>query len=1082
MKNAQILFIGLLALVLSTAHLHGQGQLLFQENFLTPTSDLATLTGSPWVLIPAGTIGSTTSPPFIVVNPGTALTYPGYFESGNGNSAYLAGAGQDIQAPLSASITTGVVYCSFMIKVDSASAAGDYCIMIRNTSNHNRWRMWLKSTNAGANFEFGLTKGAGTTYLPKYTTNNYSFGVTYLVVLKYDFNTDASTTDAKLSLFVNPSPSSFGKSEDTSATSRVIKEYQETGTSDFVSTAGLNRIALIMQGTGTAPYFSIGGIRIATDWKTTIPPAPMYYDFSGTGDPTDPNNWGTNLDGSGIHPSDFTADNQWYLIRNATPASLQTITVNSIWAMTGIGAKLIIGAGVNLILGPSAYLAGTVDVSSGGILTIQSADNFYWPLFGNISGTVSFENSAGFTLTGNQILKSGGVGYFVLKNGDITVPAGDTLRVKGRFRTGANIIKGSGAFVLDSAGTLSISSTNGITASSASGDIQTTGRSFSRYATYEYFGQSNQLTGAGIPDTVSNLTVLLANRNLTLALAKAIVVTGNLTLSLGKCVLGNFDLTFSNPGGYSDSSYVITNGTGALIRPIANINKKTMPLGSAVEFRQTAITFEATPTGGTRNIAFRFVTGDTGSVGFPPGITYRYEGGYWTITADSANTATYRLDVNVPLGFGFPDTSFRVLQRTSNAVKWNTVGTVGTYAAGVLSQAGIDRFGQFAIGVGASAPPPPPGKRYQGEVFSSYQLQSNIQYGSTGLQVLDIYSGTGDTVKNRPLVIFVPGGGFKGVNAPGGFSDLVCGGLAKRGYLVAFIRYYRTNSSIPNDTVHFETMLKALQDVKAAVRFFRKNGAGYGIDTSQIFMTGSSAGSITALHLAYLDSAEVPKYVNWSNVGGTFEGNDRGNAGYSSRIRAVISNWGAIGDTAWMKTGDVPVYCVHGTADSTVFYDSIPADGPFRFSSKYINAAAKNKGIQTGLRVFYNTGHTLDNNATKQDSAYKDFAAWLYTALKPVVHVAEGTSVVPTSFELYQNYPNPFNPTTKITYALPFQAKVTLVVYNILGQQVATPVDGLKQAGYHTVDFDASHLASGVYFYRASTAAASSVKKMLLLK
>jgi hypothetical protein len=101
--------------------------------------------------------------------------------------------------------------------------------------------------------------------------------------------------------------------------------------------------------------------------------------------------------------------------------------------------------------------------------------------------------------------------------------------------------------------------------------------------------------------------------------------------------------------------------------------------------------------------------------------------------------------------------------------------------------------------------------------------------------------------------------------------------------------------------------------------------------------------------------------------------------------------------------------------------------------------------------------------------------------------IAPEEKEVPTSFALLQNYPNPFNPSTTIQYGLPIDAKVTLIVYDVLGRQVVTLVEGQVSAGMHDVVVDASNLASGMYFYRivavdGNGAKFTSVKKMLLMK
>ncbi|NWF50453.1 MAG: T9SS type A sorting domain-containing protein [Ignavibacteriaceae bacterium] len=88
----------------------------------------------------------------------------------------------------------------------------------------------------------------------------------------------------------------------------------------------------------------------------------------------------------------------------------------------------------------------------------------------------------------------------------------------------------------------------------------------------------------------------------------------------------------------------------------------------------------------------------------------------------------------------------------------------------------------------------------------------------------------------------------------------------------------------------------------------------------------------------------------------------------------------------------------------------------------------------------------------------------------------------PVAFDLSQNYPNPFNPATKINFSLPAAGNVKLAVFNLLGEEVATLVNGFRAAGTYSVDFNAANLNSGLYFYRLETENFSKTMKMTLLK
>jgi len=89
---------------------------------------------------------------------------------------------------------------------------------------------------------------------------------------------------------------------------------------------------------------------------------------------------------------------------------------------------------------------------------------------------------------------------------------------------------------------------------------------------------------------------------------------------------------------------------------------------------------------------------------------------------------------------------------------------------------------------------------------------------------------------------------------------------------------------------------------------------------------------------------------------------------------------------------------------------------------------------------------------------------------------------LPNGHALSENYPNPFNPATEIRYQISDEGYVALRVYNTLGQEVATLVDEVKEAGYHSVKWDASEMPSGVYFYRLTAGEFSQARRMVLMQ
>jgi glucuronoarabinoxylan endo-1,4-beta-xylanase len=112
----------------------------------------------------------------------------------------------------------------------------------------------------------------------------------------------------------------------------------------------------------------------------------------------------------------------------------------------------------------------------------------------------------------------------------------------------------------------------------------------------------------------------------------------------------------------------------------------------------------------------------------------------------------------------------------------------------------------------------------------------------------------------------------------------------------------------------------------------------------------------------------------------------------------------------------------------------------------------------------------------------------IYRKVADVTKVENAASQIPVVFNLEQNYPNPFNPSTVIKYAVPYEAQVSIKVYNIAGQEVASLMNGTQASGSYQVSMNASNLPSGMYIYRMNAVSSdgkhqfSTTKKMMLLK
>lgn len=400
-------------------------------------------------------------------------------------------------------------------------------------------------------------------------------------------------------------------------------------------------------------------INAGSDGTTLGDPRWWHYYSKSTGSLNSVASWGVNsVDGSGPAPSDFTSNGLVFTVRNQS-----TPTISDAWTVSGAKSKVVVGDGTN-------------------------ATNLVLP-FALTCTNLDIQNNATVSLGANSIV-----------NGTCNVLSSGTLNA------GTYNFSGTGAvFNLSAGGILKTASADGISASSVSGPVQTTGvRTYSTGAYYVYNGSTAQTTGDGLPATVAGLEI---NNASGVALSAALTITKSLTLTSGLLLLGSNDINLASDAvvagnAPSASNMVVASGSGLFKKVLTSAapHSFTFPVGDNTE------TVEYSPVSYTLNSGT--FTSETVAVKLSNSKHSEntnvsdYLNRYWTLTSDGVTDANY----NAVFTYSSSDVTgieSGLSGNLWNGSAWTGLGSVNA-AEHTFTAATQSVYGDFtAFGGGAAA-------------------------------------------------------------------------------------------------------------------------------------------------------------------------------------------------------------------------------------------------------------------------------------------------------------------------------------------------------------------------------------------
>ena len=368
------------------------------------------------------------------------------------------------------------------------------------------------------------------------------------------------------------------------------------------------------------------------------------------------------------------------------------------------------------------------------------------------------------------------------------------------------------------------------------------------------------------------------------------------------------------------------------------------------------------------------------------------------------------------------------------------------------------------------------------KVTESIPFSSALEQGKSEPTTLcfDFYEPASDTMMLRPLVITLYGGSFLGGSKR--LPDMKAFGnkLAQHGYVVAAIDYRLLSLNYFSKTNIIRTAYMAVQDLSAAIRFFKADYLSYGIDTNHIFLIGNSAGSITILNELYFKEENRPEesYLE-PDLGSVHASGYERYRQHTPDVAAVVAQWGGVMDLSIIDPDCPTAVCLlHGTADATVPLDSGYCFGaesmPYLYGSAAIAARFDALGMKNyELHLFEGERHSFYFDEHRQfipekfDTCFRIVCDFFYKNL------LEPSNLSKASFLPVRLFPNPVS--GQLQVCLPVQDEIIqgVAMFDVSGRKVLQQsYVGWSQscigrqpscAGLQSVTIDVSALPAGVY-------------------